>query len=44
MSITAFVENGTIKLPMDVPDGTRVEITLPAESGAEEDGLTPTIR
>ena len=32
MSITAIVENDTIKLPMHVPDGTRVEITLP-ESG-----------
>ena len=40
MSITAIVENGTIKLPMPVPDGTRVEITLPTESDAEEDGLT----
>ena len=34
MSITATVENDTIKLPVHVPDGTRVEITLPAESGA----------
>ena len=31
MSITAIVENDTIKLPMHVPDGTRVEITLPEE-------------
>lgn len=31
MSITAVVENGTIKLPVEVPDGTRVEITLPEE-------------
>ena len=29
MSITATVENDTIKLPVHVPDGTRVEITLP---------------
>jgi hypothetical protein len=29
MSITAIVENDTIKLPMHVPDGTKVEITLP---------------
>ena len=31
MSITVTVENDTIKLPPDVhvPDGTRVEITLP---------------
>jgi hypothetical protein len=31
MSITAIVENDTIKLPMHVPDGTSVEITLPEE-------------
>ena len=30
MSITAIVENGTIKLPVHVPDGTRVEIVLPS--------------
>jgi hypothetical protein len=31
MSITATVENGTIKLPdgMNLPDGTKVEITVP---------------
>ena len=29
MSITATVEHDTIKLPVHVPDGTRVEITLP---------------
>jgi hypothetical protein len=29
MSITAIVENNTIKLPMDVPDGTSVEIEVP---------------
>ena len=34
MSITAIVENDTIKLPVHVPDGTRVEITLPPESAA----------
>lgn len=34
MSITAIVENDTIKLPVHVPDGTRLEITLPAESAA----------
>jgi hypothetical protein len=28
MSITAIVENGTIKLPVHVPDGTRVEVTV----------------
>jgi len=33
MSITAVVENDTIKLPLHVPDGTRVEIVLPAEAG-----------
>ena len=32
MSITAIVENDTIKLPVHVPDGTRLEITLPEES------------
>lgn len=34
MSITATVENGTIRLPegLHVPDGTRVEISLPAEA------------
>jgi hypothetical protein len=34
MSITVIVENDTIKLPTHVPDGTRVEITLPGESAA----------
>ena len=29
MSITAIVEHDTIKLPVHVPDGTRVEILLP---------------
>jgi len=33
MSITAIVENDTVKLPMHVPDGTKVEITLPENSG-----------
>jgi hypothetical protein len=35
MSITATVENDTIKLPagVHVPDGTKVEITLPPEGG-----------
>ena len=38
MSITAIVENDMIKLPMHVPDGTRVEIVLPGEdqSGPEK--------
>jgi len=31
MSITAIVENDTIKLPVHVPDGTRVEITVTHE-------------
>lgn len=35
MSITAVVENDTIKLPVHVPDGTRVEITLPGNSVAQ---------
>ena len=30
MSITAIVENDTIRLPVHVPDGTSVEILLPA--------------
>ncbi len=34
MTITAIVENDTIKLPVHVPDGTRLEITLPEESAA----------
>lgn len=34
MSFTAIVENGSIKLPMHVPDGTRVEITLPVKDDA----------
>ncbi len=32
MSITAIVENDTIKLPIHVPDGTSVEILLPGMS------------
>lgn len=35
MSVTATVENGTIKLPMHVPDGTKVEITLPEQVVSE---------
>ena len=38
MSITATVENDTIKLPVHVPDGTRVEITLPAEVAPVQGG------
>ena len=41
MSITAIVENDTIKLPMHVPDGTRVENTLPGESAVRENGSDP---
>lgn len=40
MSITATVENDTIKLPLHVPNGTRVEITVPVESARSEDDLT----
>ena len=36
MSITAIVENDTIKLPVHVPDGTKVEITLPEKPAAAE--------
>jgi hypothetical protein len=39
MSITATVENDTIKLPMHVPDGTQVEITLPPMAAPEEEPL-----
>ena len=36
MSITVIVENDSIKLPpgVHVPDGTKVEVTLPDESTA----------
>ena len=39
MSITAIVENGTIKLPpgTHVPDGTKVEITLPTAPATKAD-------
>lgn len=36
MSITAIVENGTIKLPVFVPDGTRVEITVVEDKAVPE--------
>jgi hypothetical protein len=32
MSISAIVENDTIKLPMHVPNGTRVEVVLLTET------------
>ena len=38
MSITAIVENDTVKLPVHVPDGTRVEITLPEQSARTAEG------
>lgn len=34
VSITATVENDIIKLPVHVPNGTLVEITLPGEKGS----------
>lgn len=34
MSITAIVENDTIKLPVHVPDGTRVEVVVHDEQRA----------
>ncbi len=40
MSITVIVENNTVRLPIAVPDGTRVEITLPATSASESSGGT----
>ncbi len=36
MSITAIVQNDTIKLPVHVPDGTQVEITFPEGTAASE--------
>ena len=36
MSITAIVENNTIRLPIHVPDGTQVEVVLPPEAPAGE--------
>ena len=36
MSITAIVENGTIKLPVYVPDGTWVEVMLPDEAASKD--------
>ena len=36
MSITAIVENDMIKLPVHVPDGTKVEITLPRTTSGGE--------
>ena len=38
MSTTAIVENDTIKLPVHVPDGTRVEITLPEKPAVPNTG------
>jgi hypothetical protein len=36
MSITVIVQNNTITLPVQVPDGTQVEVVLPEEvSGGE---------
>ena len=35
MSITAIVENDTIKLPIHLPDGTRVEVTVPGDCAAD---------
>ena len=35
MSITGIVENDTVKLPMHVPDGTRVEIVLQMEAATQ---------
>ena len=41
MSITAIVENDTIKLPTHVPNGTRVEILLPEESAVRDSAPDP---
>jgi hypothetical protein len=42
MSITATVENDTIKLPpgVHVPDGTEVKVLLPAETVSPEEKTT----
>jgi len=42
MSITATVENDTIKLPpgVHVPDGTLVEVSVPAQDTVSRDGTT----
>lgn len=40
MNITAIVENGIIKLPLHVPDGTSVKILLPCETVVTQDGAT----
>jgi hypothetical protein len=37
MSITATVENDTVKLPIHVPNGTEVEITVPLPNADSED-------
>jgi hypothetical protein len=36
MSITATVQNNTIKLPVDVPDGTQVQVVLPEAASNPE--------
>jgi len=36
MSITAIVQNNTIKLPIQVPDGTQVEVVLPSDTPGGE--------
>jgi hypothetical protein len=35
MSITAVVENDTVKLPVHVPDGTTVEVTVLGQHSAK---------
>ena len=41
MSITAIVENDTIKLPVHVPDGTEVEIVIKTKAtGGEKEAST----
>jgi hypothetical protein len=37
VSIIAIVECDTIKLPVHLPDGTKVEIVLPVEAEATEE-------
>ena len=37
MSISATVENGTVRLPGNIPDGTRVEVIVPDTGRHSED-------
>ena len=43
MSITAIVENNVIKLPVNVPDGTTVQVTLPEPAARQPEASTPRV-